>query len=134
LTIRVGTTGGDMNMQEHHAEAELQREPQRMKVIAEGKELIAKKEATACALRPNEPVLWRGLEELEAILANTHRRLGINLTHLPERTNEAGCEAEAESLAMLRAMCRTVDDCIYLADLIDSCAAQMLRMAGIEIG
>jgi hypothetical protein len=133
LTIRVGTTGGDMNMQEHHAEAELQREPQRMKVIAEGKELIAKKEATACALRPNEPVLWRGLEELEAILANTHRRLGIG--PLPERTNKvAGNKDEPGALVNFRRMCQMVDDCIYLADLIDSCAAQMLHMAGIEIG
>jgi len=133
LTIRVGTTGGDMNMQEHHAEAELQREPQRMKVIAEGKELIAKKEATACALRPNEPVLWRGLEELEAILANTHRRLGIG--PLPERTNKVvENKDEPGALVNFRRMCQMVDDCIYLANLVDSCAAQMLRMAGIEVG
>ena len=122
-----------MNMQEHHAEAELQREPQRMKVIAEGKELIAKKEATACALRPNEPVLWRGLEELEAILANTHRRLGIG--PLPERTNKVvENKDEPGALVNFRRMCQMVDDCIYLANLVDSCAAQMLRMAGIEVG
>lgn len=122
-----------MNMQEHHAEAELQREPQRMKVIAEGKELIAKKEATTCALRPNEPVLWRGLEELEAILANTHRRLGIG--PLPERTNKVvENKDEPGALVNFRRMCQMVDDCIYLANLVDSCAAQMLHMAGIEVG
>ena len=71
-----------MNMQEHHAEAELQREPQRMKVIAEGKELIAKKEATACALRPNEPVLWRGLGDDGCLACDDgrHAQVGVATT------------------------------------------------------